>query len=182
MAHQFFTNYLDEIRARHDIEDTLKRFIRGIDRQDWQLALSTYHDDAVDEHGFFSGPANEFLERVAQAHVHQDHSMHFMSNLLIDFLARDVAVVESYFLVFQRFGPQATGVIPGNNGIRKFATARYIDRFEERHGQWRVAHRVLVLGDIQEEQMSSPLTLPAGFVTQKHSMEDYLYRALGYFS
>lgn len=179
MSSKFFENYLDELRARHDIEDTLKRFIRGIDRQDWQLALSTYHEGALDEHGFFNGPADEFLERVAQAHTHQEHSMHFMSNLLIDFLARDIAVVESYFLVFQRFGSKAAGVVQGNSGVRKYAIARYIDRFEERHGMWRVAHRVLILGDMQEEQITSPLAMPAGFVMQKHSMEDHLYQALG---
>lgn len=178
MSGKFFENYLDELRAHREIEDTLKRFIRGIDRQDWKLALSTYHDGAQDEHGFFNGPADEFLKRVARAHTHQDHSMHFMSNLLIDFLARDVAVVESYFLVFQRFSQEAPGVVQGNRGVRKFATARYIDRFEERNGAWRVAHRVLVLGDMQEEQITSPLALPAGFVMQKHSMEDYLYQAL----
>jgi len=179
MSSKFFENYLDELCARHEIEDTLKRFIRGIDRQDWQLALSTYHEGARDEHGFFNGPADEFLERVAQAHAYQEHSMHFMSNLLIDFLACDIAVVESYFLVFQRFGSEASGVIPGNSGVRKFATARYIDRFEERHGTWRVARRVLVLGDMQEEQITSPITMPAGFVMQKHSMEDYLYQVMG---
>lgn len=179
MATKFFESYLDELRARHEIEDTLKRFIRGIDRQDWQLALSTYHEGARDEHGFFNGPADAFLEKVAQAHMHQEHSMHFMSNLLIDFLARDVAVVESYFLVFQRFGPEASGVSPGNSGVRKFATARYVDRFENRNGAWRVAHRKLILGDMQEEQITAPLNMPPGFVLQKHSMEDYLYQVLG---
>lgn len=179
MSSKFFESYLDELRARHEIEDTLKRFIRGIDRQDWRLALSTYHEGARDEHGFFNGPADEFLERVAQAHTHQEHSMHFMSNLLIDFLASDVAVVESYFLVFQRFGPEAPGVLPGNSGVRKFATARYVDRFEERNGAWRVAHRALILGDMQEEQITAPLNMPPGFLMQKHNMEDYIYQVLG---
>ncbi len=45
---------------------------------------------------------------------------------------------------------------------------------------WRVAHRVLILGDMQEEeeQITSPLAMPAGFVIQKYSMEDYPYQAL----
>ena len=178
MTSNFFATEVDELLAYRAIEETLNRFIRGIDRQDWPLALSTYHEDAHDEHGFFNGPAAEFIERVAKAHVHQEHSMHFMSNLLIDFQSRQVAIAESYFLVFQRFSARSPGVLDGNHGLRKFATARYIDRFEERNGKWRVAHRVLLLGDMQEEQMTSTLDLPTGFVAQKHSMDDYLYHAL----
>jgi hypothetical protein len=99
MASPFFDSFLDELEARTEIADTLKRFIRGIDRKDWALALSTYHDDATDEHGFFNGRADKFLEIVAQKHEHQEHSMHVISNMLIEFTARDRALVETYCLV-----------------------------------------------------------------------------------
>ena len=178
MASPYFSNFVDEMRARVEIEDVLKRFIRGVDRQDWKLALSTYHDDARDEHGFFSGPAREFIEVCARAHEHQTHSMHLMTNILIEFVARDKALVESYCTVFQRFGREADGVAPGSNGVRKLATARYIDRFEERAGAWRVAHRRLVFGDIQTEQMTEPAGFPPGFTEQRHAKDDYLYTAL----
>jgi SnoaL-like domain len=177
MASRFFANFLDELKARIEIADTLKRFIRGIDRQDWALARSTYHDDAVDEHGFFRGPADEFLAIVARMHEHQEHSMHMMSNMLIEFTARDSALVETYCLVFQRFGPRATGVAPGSKGVRKMATARYIDRFEARRGEWRVAHRTLVFGDIQEEPLEASVMFPPDFVKQRHGMDDFLYKA-----
>ena len=48
MASPFFDSFLDELEARTEIADTLKRFVRGIDRKDWALALSTYHADAID--------------------------------------------------------------------------------------------------------------------------------------
>jgi SnoaL-like domain len=176
MASRFFDNFLDELQARVEIADTLKRFIRGIDRQDWALARSTYHDDAVDEHGFFRGPADEFLAIVARLHEHQDHSMHMMTNMLIEFTARDRALVETYCLVFQRFGPGAAGVAPGSKGVRKMATARYIDRFEARQGEWRVAHRTLVFGDIQDEPLDAPVVFPPDFVEQRHGTDDVLYR------
>lgn len=178
MASPHFGNFLDELRARVEIEDVLKRFIRGIDRQDWALALSTYHDDAVDEHGFFSGPARAFLAVCERAHEHQNHSMHLMTNILIDFFARDRALVETYCVVFQRFGPGADGVAPGSPGVRKLATARYIDRFDERAGVWKVAHRRLVFGDIQSEPMSAPAGFPPAFTEQRHGLDDYLYTAL----
>jgi hypothetical protein len=176
MASEFFDDFLDELKARIAIEDTIKRFIRGIDRQDWELARSTYHDDAIDEHGFFCGPPDAFLAVVAAAHTHQTHSMHVMSNMLIEFVARDRALVETYCLVFQRFGPSAEGVAPGSLGIRKLATSRYVDLFEARGGAWRVAHRTLVFGDIQSEQLTERLDFPSSFTVQQHGLDDCFYK------
>jgi hypothetical protein len=175
MASPFFDNFLDELQARVEISDTLKRFIRGIDRQDWELARSTYHDDAIDAHGFFTGPPDAFLAIVKGLHEHQEHSMHVMSNMLIEFTARDKALVETYCVVFQRFGAGAPGIPPGSKGVRKLATARYIDHFEARNGAWRVAHRTLVFGDIQEERLDTAVSFPPGFVEQRHGMDDFLY-------
>ena len=183
MTSRFFEDFLDELRARIEIEDTLKRFMRGIDRQDWDLALSTYHEDAVDAHGFFTGQAKEFLSVVAKAHEHQNHSMHLISNMLIEFTARDKALVETYCLVFQRYdaaGARTPGAVDapdatGSAGVRKLATARYVDHFEEREGNWRVARRTVVFGDMQESTMDAPFAFPPGFVEQKHGMDDFLY-------
>jgi hypothetical protein len=177
MASSFFTNFIDELQARTEIADTVLRFVRGIDRQDWALARSTYHDDAIDEHGFFNGPPDEFLALVERMHAHQQHSMHVMTNMLIEFEAADRALVETYCLVFQRFGPGAAGVKPGAAGLRKIATARYLDRFEKRHGAWRVARRTLIFGDNQEFPLDAPVTFPPGFVEQRHRMDDPLYAA-----
>jgi hypothetical protein len=139
------------------------------------LARSAYHDDAVDLHGFFNGLADELLRVVERMHRHQDHSMHFLSNVMIEFLARDRALVESYVLVFQRFGRAADGVPPDSVGVRKLATARYIDRFEERQGEWRIAHRTLVFGDVQDEPLERPVVFPSNFVVQRHDTNDPLY-------
>jgi hypothetical protein len=175
MSNRFFDNFLDELQARLAIEDTLKRFARGVDRKDWALVRSAYHEGAVDLHGFFNGPADELVRIVERMHEKQDHSMHFISNILIEFTAADRALVESYVLVFQRFLAGADGVKPGTAGVRKLATARYVDRFEARRGDWRIAHRTLVFADIQEESLDKPVTFPEGFVVQRHGMDDVLF-------
>ena len=100
---EFFDSFLDELEARTAIEDCLKRFARAVDRQNWALARTLYHDDAYDDHGFFKGPPDAFLAHIAQMHTHQDHSMHFNTNVLIEFQAQDRAFVETYVLVLQRF-------------------------------------------------------------------------------
>ena len=175
MTSRHFDSFLDELEARLAIEDTLKRFSRAVDRKDWAAARATYHDDAIDEHGFFSGPAGELIRIVERLHEHQDHSMHFLSNILIEFAAHDRALVETYVLVFQRFTAQADGAKPGTAGMRRFGMARYLDRFEKRGGEWRVAHRVLVFDDNQEEPLEKPVAFPPGFTVQRHGMDDALY-------
>lgn len=159
-----FETFLEELEARTAIEDCLKRFARAVDRQDWKAAREGYHDDAFDDHGFFKGPPDPFLAHVAKLHEVQHHSMHFNTNVLIEFQATDRAFVETYVLVLQRFADK-----------RVTASARYLDRFEKRNGAWKVAHRTLVFGDMVPEPLKEPVRFPEGFTEQKHGMDDPLY-------
>ena len=63
-----FGSFLEELEARSAIEDSLKRFARAVDRQDWKLARELYHEDAFDDHGFFKGPPDAFLAHIARLH------------------------------------------------------------------------------------------------------------------
>ena len=160
-----FASFLEELEARTAIEDCLKRFARAVDRQDWKAAREAYHDGAFDDHGFFKGPPDAFLAHIARMHANQEHSMHFNTNVLIEFLASDRAFVETYVLVLQRFP-----------GLRNLASARYLDRFEKRNGEWRVAHRTLVFGDLVAEPVKEAPGFPPEYTVQKHGMDDPLYR------
>ena len=136
-----------------------------MDRQDWKLARELYHDDAFDDHGFFKGAPDALLAHIAEMHKVQQHSMHFNTNVLIEFQSRERAFVETYVLVLQRFADR-----------RVTASARYLDRFERRKGDWRVAHRTLVFGDMVSEAMKEPVKFPPGFTEQRHGMDDPLYK------
>jgi ketosteroid isomerase-like protein len=159
-----FGSFLEELEARTAIEDCLKRFARAVDRQDWKAAREAYHDGAFDDHGFFKGPPDAFLAYIEKLHAVQQHSMHFNTNVLIEFQAKDRAFVETYVLVLQRFHDK-----------RATASARYLDRFEKRGGKWAVVHRTLVFGDIVPESLKEPVSFPPGFTEQKHDMTDVLY-------
>ncbi|MFL6798553.1 MAG: nuclear transport factor 2 family protein [Xanthobacteraceae bacterium] len=171
-----FANFLDELQARTAIEDCLKQFARAVDRQDWAAARKTYHDDAIDDHGFFKGPPDAFLGHIEKLHEHQDHSMHLNTNVLIEFQSPERAFVETYVLVLQRFRPGASNVPANAAGLRNMACARYLDHFEKRDGEWRVARRTLVLGDVVSGPMTEAAAPLAGFTTQKHGLDDPLYR------
>jgi ketosteroid isomerase-like protein len=165
----FFGSFLEELEARTAIEDCLKRFARAVDRQDWKAARESYHDDAFDDHGFFKGPPDAFLAHIEKLHAVQEHSMHFNTNVLIEFQSKERAFVETYVLVLQRFADR-----------RVTASARYLDRFEKRNvkanaGEWRVVHRTLVFGDTVPEPMQEPPRFPPEFNVQKHAMTDVLY-------
>ncbi len=175
MARRYFATFLEELEARTEIEDALKRFARAVDRQDWALARTLYHDDAFDDHGFFKGAPDPFLAHIAKMHAHQDHSMHFNTNVLIEFTAADRTFVETYALVLQRYRSGAANVPAGSAGLRVLASARYLDRFAKRDGEWRVVHRTLVFGDMQAEPMQEPMKFPPEFTVQTHGMDDPLY-------
>ena len=160
-----FATFLEELEARTAIQDCLNRFARAVDRQDWKAARECYHDGAFDDHGFFKGPPDAFLAHIEKLHAVQEHSMHFNTNVLFEFQAKDRAFVETYVLVLQRFKDR-----------RVTASARYLDRFEKRNGAWRVAHRTLVFGDMVPDTTSEPAKFPPEFTVQKHGMDDPLYR------
>jgi ketosteroid isomerase-like protein len=163
-----FGSFLEELEARTAIEDCLKRFARAVDRQDWKAAREGYHDGAWDDHGFFKGPPDAFLAHIEKLHAVQEHSMHFNTNVLIEFQSKARAFVETYVLVLQRFDDR-----------RATASARYLDWFEKRNNQWRVARRTLVFGDIVPEPLKEPVSFPPGFTEQKHGMDDPLYSLKG---
>jgi len=128
---------IDELVARSEISDSLCRYARGVDRRDWPAVRACYHDDATDEHGSFSGSADGFIDWVSTRHAALPFSMHFLGNCLIEFLDDTTAAVETYFIAMQR---RETDGEPTDHEV----FGRYVDRFEKRDGEWRVATRRVV--------------------------------------
>jgi hypothetical protein len=126
-----------ELKARQDIHDVLVRYCRGADLCDAELMRSCYHDDAVDDHGFFNGPADEFVVgAVGNLGTLFESTRHIMTNEYVE-LSGDVAAVETYILCQLRLTRD-----DGKYDVT--ARCRYLDRFESRDGVWRIAHRKLI--------------------------------------
>ncbi|MEP6659417.1 MAG: nuclear transport factor 2 family protein [Acidimicrobiales bacterium] len=123
------------------IERVLLRYCRAIDRCDAELLRSCYHDDAHDHHGPYRGDRDGFVDYAigdlrARAESHGQLTTHLLSNILVD-IDGDVADAESYF--------RASHVEDREDHFRVFEfNGRYIDRFERRDGEWRIASRVVV--------------------------------------
>jgi hypothetical protein len=127
---------LRQLLHERDIRDVVMRYCRGIDRMDRQLVRSCYHPDATDDHGSFSGGVDEFLAWLWPLLERYTLTMHFVGNLLIE-VGDDVAAAETYGIAFHRSEDER----PQLNLMTGF---RYLDRFERRDGEWRIASRVAV--------------------------------------
>lgn len=138
---------LEDLADRARIQDCLCRYARGVDRGDWELVRSTYHPDAYDAHGDYKGGVDGLLRWLDERFAGVDNSMHVLANCLIEFADRDHAFVETYFGSSRLRPPtqaEAAGLQPGDMVCRE-AWGRYADRFERREGEWRVAHRIVVI-------------------------------------
>ena len=144
---------MDRIEDRLEIQSVLYRYARGVDRRDWELVRSTYHPDAYDDHGAYKGGIEGFIASLVKRHATVEQSMHVLANCLIEFAAPDRALVETYFSTFQRLSPGAGdarraylrgGPLKDDEAVEGTVYGRYVDRFERRDGNWRVAHRTVV--------------------------------------
>lgn len=138
---------LDQVALR----DLVMRYCRGIDRRDFALVRSLFHDDAIDDHGtMFSGPPDAFVAWLPVAMAPWELTIHSVTNSTFA-LAGDRAEGEHYVRAWHRTHPpdRKEYIIHG----------RYLDRFERRAGQWKFLRRSLVFdhGEIRavdEEAMA----------------------------
>lgn len=138
---------LQRLCDRMEINDAMCRYARGVDRGDWEVLRSAYHVDAYDDHVEYKGDIDGLVEWVKERFAGVDNSMHFLGNSLVEFAGPDVALVETYFASRRLRRPtqqERESLEPGDDMCRQ-AWGRYVDRFERRNGEWRIAHRVVVI-------------------------------------
>lgn len=129
---------LNELFDRAAIEDCLHRYCHAVDRCDPQLLLGVYWPGAIDDHIFWRGNAEAFVEFCMPILRSRDQTLHSLSNIMIRFDG-DQARVQSYYHAYER--------LRRKNGAPNDVTmwGRYLDRMEKRNGEWRIADRKVVL-------------------------------------
>jgi ketosteroid isomerase-like protein len=121
-----------ELHDRQAIRAVLDRYSRGVDRQDKALLVSCYHPDAIDDHGMFVGPADEFFDWTMPSHLHLFRThQHIVTNHVCE-LDGDVAHCETYYMF--------VGMTVEGNQLA-MSGGRYVDRMEKRDGDWKIAAR-----------------------------------------
>lgn len=155
---------------RREIEDVILRYCRGIDRLDLELVRSCYWPDATDSHGGFSGTRDEFVAWVEKLLARFESTSHFLGNLLVE-LAGEAAVAESYAIAFHR-SPEPKASLNLMIGVR------YVDRFEKRGSEWRIARRVCVTEWSRVDDVAGRFPIAPGHRRGARGKGDVLYEFL----
>jgi len=165
---------IQQLLDREAIRDCIYRYCRGVDRVDEKALRSAYWSDATGRHGAHEGSCSEFLDRVLENRKAGGRAIHSIANILID-LRGDVAAVESYFQT--TIGDRDAD----NNPQETRLAGRYVDRFEKRNGEWRVAVRTVVYDWVRQTPLPAEL-LPEAFgmrqPTGGFEPDDAIYRLL----
>jgi hypothetical protein len=138
---------LDALLDKEDIRECLARFSRGMDRFDRAIYLSAFHADAEVAAGPFVGSAADCWDWAVPMHrAGQILTHHALLQNTID-LDGDTAHVETYYQFVGRNRDESLWIAGG----------RYLDRFERRDGQWRIALRTNL---IEWAHAPSPVPVP----------------------
>ncbi len=122
---------LQRLLVRQEIEDALRRFSRGMDRFDRPCFLSAFHEDAVIAAGVFVGDPVALYDWASALHQEgQVATQHVLLNTTVD-IDGEQAHVETYYQFVGRNRDDSNWIAGG----------RYLDRFEYRDAQWRIALR-----------------------------------------
>jgi hypothetical protein len=133
---------LVELHAEQQIRRVVLHYCRGIDRLDMDLVRGCYWPDARDRHGAFEGRREEFITWVEPLLRRHTMTMHHLANVLIE-ASGNAAGCESYGVAYHAGEPA------GDIRWNYVAGFRYLDRFERRDGQWRIADRVTAIEWVQ---------------------------------
>lgn len=174
---------MQRLADRSAIQDCLHRYARGIDRRNWDFLASAFHPGATLHQGDFKGTIEEMLANVAMRHAAIEQSAHLLTNILIEFDNENGAVVETYYLAYLRNAhPPAivrTALLgdaaPESGKIDMRSLGRYIDRFERREGQWRIAKRVCIAETLTGTAVPDGNPLSANWAMASRDPDDALW-------
>lgn len=177
--------FLRRLAAEDEIKRVLQLYCRGVDRRDSALVRSVYHVDALDYHGPYNGNVDGLIQWMTRRHEGVAQSMHLLGNCLIDWRGDDVALVETYCVTYQRLKPgdgastSDVGLTIGGSGQQTQVRCRYLDRFEKRDGQWKIANRVVAYESLLLEETPEGSPFAEGMQMATRGKDDPLWRLLG---
>lgn len=179
---------VQRLADRAAIQDAMYRWCRGVDRRDYDLARSAFHPDATDNHGQYVGDVDGLIDWLTRRHQTISMSMHLCTNMLIEFSGVDSAVVETYCVAAQRYSsatPEGRAVLAAMAGGNErssvgdtdmMAFGRYVDVFERREGQWKIASRAVVHERVGMEAVPDDAPGFGGdWVVRRRDRGDHIY-------
>ncbi len=141
---------LPQLLDKQAIHEVMMRYCRGVDRSDVELLRSTYWPDAWDDHGAFSGLRDKIVDDIMAWRATVKVSIHSIANELIELLG-DAALSECYFTGYYE-------LLHDGRAHTRVSCGRYVDRFERRGTEWRIARRTVVNDWGRLDPLETPVT------------------------
>jgi ketosteroid isomerase-like protein len=160
---------LRRIADEHEIRNVIYRYCRALDRFQWDEVRDCYHPDATDDHGDYRGGVDGFIELIKGRMPRLVSSSHFIGNVLVE-VDGDSARAESYAISLSRLSSK--GDRPESDQWTGF---RYVDDFERRGGEWRIARRVCLFDWTRSDPVGPGWTFTGEFLRGVPGRDDLVF-------
>ncbi|WP_226016570.1 nuclear transport factor 2 family protein [Novosphingobium sp. FKTRR1] len=135
-----------DIADQFALQQLVQAYCHAIDRRDYVLLRSLYHDDAIDDHGaMFCGGPDAYVAWLPAMMANWAATVHSIGNMLF-LIDGDSAEGELQTVAYHR-----TVATPVREII---AGGRYLDRYRKRDGVWRFWRRSLVLDWFEDRALA----------------------------
>ncbi|MEP5936860.1 MAG: nuclear transport factor 2 family protein [Erythrobacter sp.] len=132
------------LEHREAIRDVITAYAHAIDRRRWEMMPHLFHDDAEFQFGIISGGWQGFVEQARGVIDPCLATQHQLGQVLFGFESEAVCHTETYMTAMHTIpaGYPTPEVFPDKGKTYSAVIAgRYVDRFELRSGEWRIAKR-----------------------------------------
>jgi SnoaL-like domain len=132
------------VADREAIRDVIAAYTHALDRRRWDMMAQLFHDDAQFAFGTLVGNWRSFVEQAKAVIEPCLATQHLLGQTLIGFDSDVLAHSETYMTAMHTIPPghPLVEVFPDKGKIYSAVIAgRYVDRFEKRDGEWRLAQR-----------------------------------------
>ncbi|MET0545074.1 MAG: nuclear transport factor 2 family protein [Caulobacterales bacterium] len=137
----------EDIWDQHCIKQAMERYCRGCDRMDGALIDSAFWPDAHVDMGPWQGPGKEVSGLLLPIFKNDNAAtMHMIMQSHIE-VTGPAAVGDTYFFGMHRREKDGVSMMA--------AFGRYVDRFEKRHGEWRIAARTVVMEHLENHEAAA---------------------------
>lgn len=134
----------DAALERVALQHLVYTYCHAADRRDFARLRSLYTDDAIDDHGAFNGPVDDFIPWFRDGLAAFEATAHNVLNTLF-VVDGDLAQGEIRAIAYHRLSGSRAEIIAGG---------RYVDRYRKMDGAWRFTYRSFVIDWIEERAAS----------------------------